>query len=113
MVLAGVGSLEPSQLLQQSGNAIAETDQESLRSLGAVGDVCLRFFNEEGAAVKSPLDRRVLGIDAETLRSRPRVVGVAGGGRKFTAIRAALLGGWINVLITDLETAQRLDAEAP
>ncbi len=113
MVLAGVGSLEPSQLLRQSGNAIAETDQESLRSVGAVGDVCLRFFNEQGAPVKSPLDRRVLGIDTETLRSRPRVVGVAGGGRKFTAIRAALLGGWINVLITDLETAQRLDAEVP
>jgi len=61
--------------------------------------------------VKSALDRRVLGIDTKTLRAIPRVVAVAGGARKYTAIRAALRGGWANVLVTDLETARRLAAE--
>jgi len=36
---------------------------------------------------------------------------VAGGRRKFTAVRAALRGGWLSTLITDLDTAQRLLAE--
>jgi len=36
------------------------------------------------------------------------VVGVAGGRRKTAAIRGALQGGWINVLITDRGTAERL-----
>jgi DNA-binding transcriptional regulator LsrR (DeoR family) len=35
-------------------------------------------------------------------------VGVAGGPRKHSAIRAAVLGGWINVLVTDIETAETL-----
>jgi DNA-binding transcriptional regulator LsrR (DeoR family) len=33
---------------------------------------------------------------------------VAGGHARQPAIRAALRGGWINVLITDAESARRL-----
>ena len=51
---------------------------------------------------------RVIGIDLQQLRRVPRAIGVAGGSRKTAAIRAALLGGWINCLITDRLTAQRL-----
>ena len=110
-VLVGIGSLEPSPLLQQSGNAMAEADQEELRRLGAVGDVCLRFFDEEGEHVASELDDRIIGISIESLLAVPRRVGIAGGLRKFSAIRAALRGGWVNVLITDLQIAERLAAD--
>ncbi|MGY4911367.1 sugar-binding transcriptional regulator [Micromonospora aurantiaca (nom. illeg.)] len=112
MLLAGLGSLEPSPLLMESGNAIADAEQQALRKLGAVGDICLRFFDENGDLVKSALDERVLGIDSHTLRSIPRVVAIAGGARKFTAIRAALRGDWVDVLVTDLDVARRL-AEEP
>jgi DNA-binding transcriptional regulator LsrR (DeoR family) len=47
-------------------------------------------------------------VTPEQLRATDRCVGVAGGRRKFDAIRGALLGGWINVLITDLVTAEHL-----
>jgi DNA-binding transcriptional regulator LsrR (DeoR family) len=105
MALVGIGSLEPSPLLRQSGNALAEADQAQLRAAGAVGDVCLRFFDAEGTPVRSAVDERVIGIGADELRAIPRRVGVAGGARKHRAIRAALLGGWVNVLITDRDTA--------
>src|SRR5919112_1227095 len=108
MALVGVGSLEPSPLLRESGNAIDERDQKRLRELGAVGDICMRFFDAEGRHLASDLDERVLGIDAATLVSIPRRVGVAGGERKWGAIRAALVGSWLNVLITDLHTAEWL-----
>ncbi|MCU1676424.1 MAG: transcriptional regulator, DeoR family [Frankiales bacterium] len=111
LLLAGLGSLEPSPLLLESGNATAHDDQEMLRKRGAVGDICLRFFDEDGNHVDSPLDGRVLGIDTDTLRAVPRVVAVAGGARKYTAIRAALRGGWVNVLVTDLDVARRLAEE--
>jgi DNA-binding transcriptional regulator LsrR (DeoR family) len=106
--LVGIGSLEPSPLLQRSGNAVAEQDQEELRRLGAVGDVCFRFFDESGKPVRSKFDQRVIGVTPKELFAVPRRIGVAGGERKFSAIRAALLGGWVNVLITDLAMAQRL-----
>ena len=41
-------------------------------------------------------------------READRSVGIAGGERKYDAIRGALAGGWINVLITDARTAERL-----
>lgn len=106
--LVGIGALEPSPLLAESGNSISESDQRELRSLGAVGDVCLHYFDAAGAPVASSLDDRVLGIPAEVLRAVPRRIGIAGGERKLEAIRAALRGGWINVLITDSQIAAAL-----
>ena len=108
MALVGIGSIEPSPLLRESGNAVAESELPALRAAGAVGDVCIRFFDSDGRHIDSELDDRVLGIGVDTLRSIPRRVAVAGGGRKSTAIRAALQGGWVNVLITDLQVARGL-----
>jgi DNA-binding transcriptional regulator LsrR (DeoR family) len=108
VVLAGIGSLQPSSLLKDSGNAISPGEIEGLRQSGAVGDVCLRFFDAEGRLVESELNDRVVGIASDDLRAVPRTVGIAGGVRKFEAIRAAVRGRWIDVLITDLTTARRL-----
>ena len=111
LALVGIGSLEPSPLLRQSGNALTQDEQEALRGAGAVGDVCLRFFDADGAALKTSLDQRVVSISATDLRQVPRRVGVAGGSGKCRAIRAALRGGWVNVIVTDLDTARRLAEE--
>jgi DNA-binding transcriptional regulator LsrR (DeoR family) len=108
LVLTGIGSLTPSRLLRDSGNVIGCEDEEKLQRLGAVGDICLHFFDEDGHAVPSALDARVLGISVEQLKRTPRVLALAGGIRKFKAVRGALRGRWIDTLITDLGTAQRL-----
>ncbi|WP_309066071.1 sugar-binding transcriptional regulator [Microbacterium sp.] len=111
VALVGIGSVEPSPLLRESGNALAEPDLAALRELGGVGDVCLHFYDENGAALGSALDERIVGISADALRAVPRVIGIAGGPRKLKAIRGAVLGGWINTLITDLATARALLAD--
>ncbi|WP_307872549.1 sugar-binding transcriptional regulator [Paractinoplanes ovalisporus] len=108
MALVGVGSIEPSPLLRESGNAFAESELPGLRSAGAVGDVCMRFFDAAGTHIESAFDERVLGIDPATLMRVPRRVAVAGGRRKSKAIQAAVRGGWVNVLITDLQVARSL-----
>jgi len=108
ILLAGIGSLEPSPLLRESGNAIPSDAQADLRTLGAVGDVCLRFFDARGRETTSAHGGRVIGIPPDVLRNVPRRVGVAGGARKHLAIRAAVLGGWVNVLVTDTDTARSL-----
>jgi DNA-binding transcriptional regulator LsrR (DeoR family) len=108
VLLVGIGSLEPSPLLKDSGNTVSPEEMESLRHSSAVGDVCLRFFDEHGELVTSSLNGRVVGISVDELRAVPRKVGVAGGPRKHRAIRAAALGGWIDVLITDVTTGEYL-----
>jgi DNA-binding transcriptional regulator LsrR (DeoR family) len=107
-LLVGIGTLEPSPLLRRSGNSLAAEEQEELRRAGAVGDVCLRYFDGGGHAVASSFDQRVIGISREDIMRVPRRIGVAGGVEKTDAIRAAALGGWVNILITDLEVATAL-----
>ncbi|GAA2212204.1 sugar-binding transcriptional regulator [Nonomuraea monospora] len=106
LTLTGIGGLDPAV----HGGVPGPADQEELRGLGAVGDVCLHFFDATGKPVASALDRRVIGIDSATFRAVERRVGIAGGLRKLAAIKAAVEGGWVNVLITDLRVARRLCA---
>jgi DNA-binding transcriptional regulator LsrR (DeoR family) len=47
-------------------------------------------------------------MDAKAMKKVPRRIAVAGGVRKLNAIRAALLGGWANILITDSDVARQL-----
>lgn len=110
VALVGIGALHPSRLLAQSGNIFAEAELEALDDLGVVGDICLRFFDADGTPVRSGFDDRVIAATLEQLRRVPRSVGIAGGPAKLDAIRGALAGGWINVLITDRFTAERLAA---
>jgi DNA-binding transcriptional regulator LsrR (DeoR family) len=108
VALVGIGTIEPSRLLAASGNVFSKAELQLLRSAGAVGDICLRFFDKLGAPVATAQNERVIGMELAQLRRADRVVGVAGGARKMAAIRGALAGDLINVLITDRETARRL-----
>ena len=110
--LVGIGALEPSPLLRESGHGLSGEDQDRLRAAGAVGDVCLRFFDADGQPVTGALAERIIGITPGTLRAVPRRIAVAGGLRKVAAIRGALRGAWVNILITDMPTARALVDEA-
>jgi DNA-binding transcriptional regulator LsrR (DeoR family) len=110
IALVGIGSLHPSNLLANSGNIFSPQEREELRRKGAVGDICFQFIDKDGVPIDSPLMQRVIGIDLGTLKRTHRVVGIAGGEQKVPAILASLKGRWINVLITDRHTAERLVA---
>lgn len=108
LALVGIGSLEPSSLLASSGNIFSVKEREQLQRAGAVGDICFQFIDKHGQLVESQLMERVIGIDLPTLKRTPRIVGIAGGESKLPAILASLKGKWVNVLITDRPTAERL-----
>jgi DNA-binding transcriptional regulator LsrR (DeoR family) len=112
LALVGIGATEPSRALASSGNSFSPQEIKTLASKGAVGDICLRFFDGAGKPVLTELNDRVISIELGQLCAVRRVVGVAGGRRKFNAIRGALAGRLIKVLITDLATAERLLAES-
>jgi DNA-binding transcriptional regulator LsrR (DeoR family) len=108
VALVGIGAVTPSKMLAASGNVFSAKELKSLSERGAVGDICLRFFDAQGAPVVTPLDERVIAVELSDLKRVDRVVGIAGGRRKLAAIRGALRGRRINVLITDRNTAERL-----
>ena len=110
-VLMGIGAIPPSRMLRESGNVFSDQDLADLKRAGAVGDVCMRFYDPQGRPVETDFDTRVIGISTDQIRRARRRIGVAGGRRKFEAIRGALRGGWLSTLITDLKTGQRMLAE--
>jgi len=112
LALVGIGATEPSRGLASSGNVFSPQEIKVLAGKGAVGDICLRFFNAAGREVITELNDRVISMELDQLRAVRRVVGVAGGRRKISAIRGALAGKLVNALITDLASAVRLLAES-
>jgi DNA-binding transcriptional regulator LsrR (DeoR family) len=108
VALVGIGATEPSRALASSGNVFSPQEIKLLAGKGAIGDICLRFFDAAGREVATELNDRVISMELAQLRTIRRVVGVAGGRRKINAIRGALVGNLVKVLITDLASANQL-----
>ena len=68
----------------------------------------MRFIDKDGKPIKSELDDLVIGISLEQLSKVERRIAVSSGADKHEITLAAMRGGWINVLITDEETAEYL-----
>jgi deoxyribonucleoside regulator len=106
VMAVGLGSLESDQLYAQAGLIDAD-ELDHLRG-SAVGDICGRFFDRDGNEVIAPFADRTIGIELSDLRRAPVSIGIAGGVDKVEPLSGALRGEYINVLITDELTAQRL-----
>lgn len=113
IALVGIGVLESGATLLSSGNTLTAEEVVDLKARGAIGDIALQFFGERGAAIDHPICRRVVGTPLEKIKAIGRVIGVAAGAEKVRAIRAALLGGLVNVLVTDDRTAEALLSVRP
>lgn len=103
----GIGAASPSAWIMQN-DVLTERELQALQEQGAIGETALRFFDRQGRAVRSQLDERVIGISFDQLKQIPRLVAMVGGPDKHRAVRAALSGGLISVLITDQITAQAI-----
>ncbi|MFC0680181.1 sugar-binding transcriptional regulator [Lysobacter korlensis] len=113
MAVVGIGSIEPSELLAESGNAFEPAERRHLLDVGAVGDICHHVFTADGTNVDGEVADRTIAIPVDDFVRIPRRIGIAGGPRKQEPILGALNGRWVNVLVTDLRTAEALvDAKA-
>jgi len=109
LVLMGIGipSTEHSTILKTG--YVDRAILEDFTERGAVGDIALRYFDENGdTAPFQDFNERVAGISLDTLKKISRRVGVAGGRAKKDAVLGAIRGGFINVLITDIDCAENL-----
>jgi DNA-binding transcriptional regulator LsrR (DeoR family) len=100
----GIGALSTNPIFDEDP-AVPDRTHDALVDAGAVGDIALRFFDEDGTPVHTPLDDQLIGITLEQLHATDCVVGVAGGPEKIDAIHGALRGQHVDVLITDHATA--------
>ena len=103
-VLYTVGDFESNRgLIAASPLAKAERDHLASRS---VGDICTRFVDERGRVCLPDFNNRTLGLTLPELRAKEHKILVAGGPSKVDIIKAALVNGYVNRLVTDTHTAR-------
>jgi DNA-binding transcriptional regulator LsrR (DeoR family) len=107
IALVGIGAFRKGSTLFNT-RILPKTNIQALKATGAVGDIALQFFDKDGIKIKSAINKQIIGLDIDSIKKIPRVIGVAGGADKIDVIRAALLGRLINVLITDDTIAANL-----
>lgn len=107
----GIGTPNRGSFMRAHNAILSDESLDYLSNLGAVGDIALRFFDQDGQPIRSDIDERVIGISTDQLKDIQHVVGVAGGPEKEHVIRGALRGGFIDVLITDVRIAELLVKE--
>ncbi|SHE97662.1 DNA-binding transcriptional regulator LsrR, DeoR family [Thermoanaerobacter uzonensis DSM 18761] len=108
VAIVGIGGPINTSTILESGY-FGENEINELNREGAIGDICSRFFDINGnICERAEINNRIIGISLEQLKQIKRVVGVAGGKNKIQAIKSALKGGYINILVTDTVTAEEL-----
>lgn len=107
MTVLGIGALNENATILQAG-ALTHNDFVFLKRSGAIGDILSHFFDEDGRVLDTDIEERVISTPLRTIAALNNVVGVAAGASKVSAIRAALGGGYLNILISDLTTAEML-----
>ena len=107
LALVSVGSLVQGSTMRGLGLLTPE-DLRTVQQQGAVGDLLGHLIDERGRVIDHPLNDRVVGLPPQDLGRMPRAVLVSGGPDKAPAMRGALLGGYVNAVITDEATAQTL-----
>ncbi|WP_028708769.1 sugar-binding transcriptional regulator [Propionicicella superfundia] len=86
-----------------------EHDVATLREAGAACDIqSIVFLNAAGERCGTSVSDRTLSITEDQFRAIPRKICLAGGTAKKAAVSIALAAGFIDVLITDAETALHL-----
>lgn len=94
--------------LIKAGYASTKELKELARQ-GAVGDITLQFFDENGDTEKfSSFNDRVAAISVDDFRRIPIRIGIASGEKKVEAVKGAIKGNLINILITNAECARKL-----
>ena len=106
--LFGVGSTEIDYSTFYSAGYLIGDEIEGLVKSGAVGNVCGLFFDREGQPTARDFQSRSFTIKKRDLLRIPVRIGIAGGSGKTEAILGALRGNYINVLVTDDQTAAEI-----
>jgi len=92
---------------------LTECQLEKLDAAGAVGDICCHFIDEYGKLCDPELDARTISLPLEDLKKKDYRIAAAIGLTKVKSLCGALRGGYVNVLISDEDTAaavlRRLD----
>ncbi len=103
----GVGHVTATTPLVRNGYLDIVTVQQ-LQSLGAVGDLCGRFYDADGEPVRGDLAECTIAATIPTIARSALRVAIAAGPERVESLRACLTARLANAVVTDTPTAQAM-----
>ena len=105
VAIVGIGEVSKNSTTVQAGG-ISMEDIHKLKESNAVASICTSYVNEMGKIVESDISERSIGVKLEELNKCKKIIAIAMGKEKVEAIKSVLIGGFIDVFITNIETAK-------
>jgi DNA-binding transcriptional regulator LsrR (DeoR family) len=106
IAIVGIGGTPEHSTMVKS--YLGQEHQEYFDHTDVVGDICYNFINNHGESSSTSWNEKVIALELGQLKEIPFVIGVACGVEKVQAIKAALEGKLVHVLVTDEQTAKSL-----
>jgi deoxyribonucleoside regulator len=107
MALLSVGTMSKDATSFRFG-FFTEEERLSMKKKGAVGDMLYNFFDKNGELVDHPINRRVMSMPIENLKTVAKRVLISGGNDKVEALLGGIKLVNANVIITNEATARQL-----
>jgi DNA-binding transcriptional regulator LsrR (DeoR family) len=108
VAVIGIGTVVPEYSSWLRAGYLKRGGLAQLEYKGAVGDICGWHYDISGELLDINLNRRIVGIELETLSKIREVIAIAGGEAKVKAVLGALRSGYVNTLVTDELVAKEL-----
>lgn len=99
LALVGIGTLQNSVFMDR--NMLSEREVRTLAKAEAVGEICGRYFDDNGKECDTPLMDRVASISLDQLRRTPMVTAVTIGADRAPALAAAIAGEIVKAVVID------------
>ncbi len=107
IAIFGIGTADSNSTFYRGG-VLDNRSLVELKKENAAGCICLNFYDADGKPCNR-FNSRIIGVTLNDISRIKVTIGVAGGSQqKVHAIRGALNGGYLSVLVTDQLTAQEL-----
>ncbi|PKM50007.1 MAG: transcriptional regulator [Firmicutes bacterium HGW-Firmicutes-7] len=107
VAIVGIGQVDNNSTNVKAG-ALSPEDMEQLNKIGAKASICCSYLDGKGKTIDSEISQRSIGVTIEELKRCKKIVAIAIGNSKTEAIKSVLLGGFVDVLITNIETANKI-----
>ncbi len=103
--IVGIGGVIDTDSLNFKHGSLTLEEIDELQRRNSVGDILGHCYDINGKMVWKEMNERYISADVKT---PGKTIGVAGGENKVKGIRGALAGNYIDILVTDEETAKKV-----
>lgn len=108
IALVGIGSIQTASSSYYDLVPSPNPDREALTRSGAAGEFLAHLIRDDGSVADHALNMRLVALEPGELSQCRRTIGVAAGPEKVGPIRAALNGLFLDTLVVDEDTAEKV-----